>query len=101
MGIEHQVIHNLLQRKHLRILGVRKWSVGAICEVTALLAATEFESFRNSRRSFIRDIKATNILWDPKVIAKVVDLGLSRLAPVANVEGVVLAKCQQLLREVQ
>ncbi|KAK7831629.1 putative lrr receptor-like serine/threonine-protein kinase [Quercus suber] len=94
--------HSISRRRHCEYLMSRKLGYSAKSEeplsfamrLTIALGSAKGILYLHTEADppiFHRDIKASNILLDSKYTAKVADFGLSRLAPVPDIEGVVPA----------
>ncbi|KAL7583158.1 probable LRR receptor-like serine/threonine-protein kinase At1g06840 isoform X1 [Lactuca sativa] len=88
----YEFMPNGTLRDHLSVTGKYKESLSFGMRLRIALGSAKGILYLHSEADppiFHRDIKATNILLDSKLVAKVADFGLSRLAPVADLEGVV------------
>ncbi|KAI7738711.1 hypothetical protein M8C21_017904 [Ambrosia artemisiifolia] len=83
---------NVTLRDHLSVTEKYKESFSFAMRIRIALGSAKGILYLHTEANppiFHRDIKATNILLDSQLIAKVADFGLSRLAPVADMEGIV------------
>lgn len=88
----YEFMSNGTLRDHLSVTEKYKESLSFAMRLRIALDAAKGILYLHTEANppiFHRDIKATNILLDSKLIAKVADFGLSRLAPVADMEGIV------------
>ncbi|KAI3678598.1 hypothetical protein L6452_37897 [Arctium lappa] len=88
----YEFMSNGTLRDHLSVTEKYKESFSFATRLRIALASAKGILYLHTEANppiFHRDIKATNILLDSRLIAKVADFGLSRLAPVADLEGIV------------
>ncbi|KAL9675920.1 hypothetical protein QQ045_004128 [Rhodiola kirilowii] len=89
---EQMLVYEFMPNGSLRqwISGNAKESFGFRARLQIALGASKGILYLHTEAQppiFHRDIKASNILLDSKLIAKVADFGLSRLAPVLDEDG--------------
>ncbi|XP_071741808.1 probable LRR receptor-like serine/threonine-protein kinase At1g06840 isoform X2 [Rutidosis leptorrhynchoides] len=88
----YEFMPNGTLREHLSVTEKYKESLSFAMRLRIALASAKGILYLHTEANppiFHRDIKATNILLDSNFNAKVADFGLSRLAPVADMEGIV------------
>ncbi|KAM0822844.1 hypothetical protein ACQ4PT_071249 [Festuca glaucescens] len=95
----YEFMPNGTLRDHLSVISKRPLNFGQRLHIA--LGAAKGILYLHTEADppiFHRDVKATNILLDSKFVAKVADFGLSKLAPVPDVEGTLPAHISTIVR---
>uniref|UniRef100_A0A0A9GJ58 non-specific serine/threonine protein kinase n=1 Tax=Arundo donax TaxID=35708 RepID=A0A0A9GJ58_ARUDO len=95
----YEFMSNSTLRDHLSAKSKRSLSFGLRLQIA--LGAAKGILYLHTEADppiFHRDVKASNILLDSKFVAKVADFGLSRLAPVPDVDGTLPAHVSTVVK---
>ncbi|KAK1667561.1 hypothetical protein QYE76_055720 [Lolium multiflorum] len=95
----YEFMPNGTLRDHLSVISKRPLNFGQRLHIA--LGAAKGILYLHTEADppiFHRDVKSTNILLDSKFVAKVADFGLSKLAPVPDVEGTLSAHISTIVR---